>query len=78
MNRTLVSYATTIGNLIHVLFPGKEREKGKEKLLGEIMAKIIPNMINLWTHKSKTQETPSARNIKKTTSRHSKIKLLKK
>lgn len=43
---TLVSCATTTGNLIHVWFPEMEREKGKEKLLGEIMAEITPNMIN--------------------------------
>lgn len=47
MNRILVSHGTTASNLIHIRFSGDEREKGKEKLLEEIMAKVIPNMINL-------------------------------
>lgn len=46
MNRTLVTIGQLQATIIQLRFSGEEREKGKEKLLGEIMAKMIPNMIN--------------------------------
>ena len=81
MNRTSVSWYSIKQPYIHITgVPEREGgvEERTEKIFEEIMTEKFPNLMKTKNSQIKeAQQTPSRENMKKTTSRHIIIKLLK-